>query len=173
MTGWFSGVSPLKTPGISRVTRVTRVHPYTQNKKHSITYDTHPLTPNNYSPAGSVTTVTLSLALFIKQFRVTGEKRGVSLSVTRADRVPSWARGKRYDYKGGGSAVLPVATWQVEDVWAYHITHGLPWLSIYDKMGPSARNGLVGRSGEEFGRIEFLRQHYPDVWRWAHAKGIV
>lgn len=82
-------------------------------------------------------------------------------------------RGSKYDYKDGGSATLPISTWQTADVWAYIITHGLPWLDIYDVLGPNARNGLIGRSGEEFGRIEYLKHYFPDVWRWAILKNIL
>lgn len=98
---------------------------------------------------------------------------GLRAAESRARRMLIGCRGDHYDYKDGGSALLPIATWQVEDIWAYHIINNLPWLSIYDKLGPHARNGLIGRSGEEFGRVEFLRRHYPDVWRWAVARGIL
>jgi hypothetical protein len=40
------------------------------------------------------------------------------------------------------------------------------------RLGPGARNGLVGRSGEEFGCSETLKFFFPDVWRWAKAAGV-
>lgn len=98
---------------------------------------------------------------------------GLRAAESRARRYSIGRRGSHYDYAGGGSAVLPIATWQTEDVWAYLVTHGLPWLSVYDALGPAARNGFVGRSGEEFGRVEYLKRHFPDVWRWATARGLV
>ena len=79
-------------------------------------------------------------------------------------------RGLAYDYADGGGAYLPIANWTWQDVWAYIVTHGLPWLDIYDRMGPKARNGIIGRSGETHGRIEYLREHYPDAWRMAIYK---
>lgn len=98
---------------------------------------------------------------------------GLRAAESRNRRMLIGHRGSAYDYASGGSAVLPIATWQTEDVWAYIVTHGLPWLSIYDALGPHARNGFIGRSGEEFGRLEFLRQHFPDVWRWARERGLM
>ena len=82
-------------------------------------------------------------------------------------------RGDAYEYQDGTRAALPIARWSVDDVWAYIVTHDLPWLDIYDAIGPHARNGLVGRNGERFGRAEYLRHHFPDVWRWAVAKGLL
>lgn len=81
-------------------------------------------------------------------------------------------RGAAYTYRDGTRAVLPIARWSVDDVWAYIATHDLPWLDIYDAMGPQARNGLIGRNGERFGRAEYLRHHFPDAWRWAVARGV-
>lgn len=81
-------------------------------------------------------------------------------------------RGNAYEYRDGTRAVLPIARWSVEDVWAYIVTHDLPWLDIYDAIGPQARNGLIGRNGERFGREEYLRHHFPDAWRWAVARGV-
>lgn len=92
---------------------------------------------------------------------------GLRAAESRKRRMSIGRRGAAYDYVDGGSAILPIATWQTNDVWAYIVTNGLPWLTIYDLLGPEARNGLVGRSGDNFGRIEYLRLHYPDVWRWA------
>lgn len=82
-------------------------------------------------------------------------------------------RGDAYEYQDGTRAVLPIARWSVEDVWAYIVTHDLPWLDIYDAIGPQARNGLIGRNGERFGREEYLRYHFPDAWRWAVARGVL
>lgn len=95
---------------------------------------------------------------------------GLRASESRNRRMSIGVRGTDYMYSAGGRALLPIGTWQTLDVWAYIITNDLPWLEIYDAMGPAARNGLVGRSGEEFGRMEYLRQHFPDVWRWQAAK---
>lgn len=83
------------------------------------------------------------------------------------------SRGSSYTYADGTTAVIPIARWFVNDVWAYIITHDLPWLNIYDTIGPDARNGLIGRNGERFGRSEYLRQHYPEAWRWAVSQGIL
>lgn len=97
---------------------------------------------------------------------------GLRAAESRNRRMSVGRRGLDYTYVNGGRALLPIGTWQTADVWAYIVTAGLPWLDVYDRMGPSARNGLVGRSGEEFGREEYLRHYFPDVWRWAVSRGI-
>ena len=97
---------------------------------------------------------------------------GLRASESRNRRMLIGRRGNQYDYKSGGSAVLPVANWQTMDIWAYIAPNVLPWLDIYDVLGPSARNGLVGRSGEEYGRIEYLKHYFPDVWAWAKRNNI-
>jgi 3'-phosphoadenosine 5'-phosphosulfate sulfotransferase (PAPS reductase)/FAD synthetase len=63
--------------------------------------------------------------------------------------------------------LAPIRDWSTDDVWAYIVTHGLPWLSIYDYLGPSARNGLIGIGGSENGRLAFLKQYYPEAYRMA------
>lgn len=63
--------------------------------------------------------------------------------------------------------ICPLADWRTADVWTYIISHGLPWLSIYDYVGPDARNGLIGRSGVEQGRHVYLKLYYPEVYRQA------
>jgi 3'-phosphoadenosine 5'-phosphosulfate sulfotransferase (PAPS reductase)/FAD synthetase len=98
---------------------------------------------------------------------------GLRAAESRNRRMSIGVRGDHYEYKDGTCAVLPISSWLTADVWAYIVTNGLPWLSIYDYLGPEARNGLVGRSGEKFGRLEYLKQHYPDVWRWATAAGVL
>jgi 3'-phosphoadenosine 5'-phosphosulfate sulfotransferase (PAPS reductase)/FAD synthetase len=58
----------------------------------------------------------------------------------------------------------PLWQWSTDDVWTYTIAHGLPWLSIYDHLGPDARNGLIGRNGSVRGRLVYLKQHYPQAF---------
>lgn len=61
----------------------------------------------------------------------------------------------------------PLWSWSTEDVWTYIIQQGLPWLSIYDHLGPEARNGLIGKNGREHGRLVYLKRFYPDAFRHA------
>lgn len=61
----------------------------------------------------------------------------------------------------------PIWDWSTEDVWTYIVRHDLPWLSIYDHLGPTARNGLIGKNGREHGRLVFLKQHYPAAFQQA------
>jgi hypothetical protein len=43
----------------------------------------------------------------------------------------------------------------------------MPWLTIYDYLGPDARNGLIGRNEEAYGRLVYLRKYYPEAYRVA------
>lgn len=61
----------------------------------------------------------------------------------------------------------PLWNWSTADVWTYTVKHELPWLSIYDHLGPDARNGLIGKNGREHGRMAFLKRHYPEAFQHA------
>jgi len=61
----------------------------------------------------------------------------------------------------------PIWHWSTDDVWTYLVRHDLPWLSIYDHLGPEARNGLVGRNGQQSGRLVYLKRFYPEAFRLA------
>lgn len=98
---------------------------------------------------------------------ITTRVMGLRTEESRARATTVRHRGAVYDYVGGGRRILPIADWSWKDVWAYTVTNDLPWLSVYDHGGPQARNGLIGRSGMENGRMAFLRQHYPDAYRLA------
>lgn len=65
------------------------------------------------------------------------------------------------------NTLQPIWDWSTEDVWTYIVAHDLPWLSIYDHLGPDARNGLIGKNGREHGRLVFLKQHYPAAFQQA------
>lgn len=61
----------------------------------------------------------------------------------------------------------PIWDWSTEDVWTYLVRHDIPWLSIYDHLGPEARNGLIGKNGKQQGRLIYLKRYYPDAFRRA------
>jgi 3'-phosphoadenosine 5'-phosphosulfate sulfotransferase (PAPS reductase)/FAD synthetase len=69
--------------------------------------------------------------------------------------------------KDGTLVLSPIADWSTNDVWAYIVSRNLPWLRIYDVLGPEARNGLVGRNAERYGRLAYLRQYFPKAYLWA------
>lgn len=41
-------------------------------------------------------------------------------------------RGKEYTKKNGENICLPLAGWNGNDIWAYHVLHNLPFMRIYD-----------------------------------------
>lgn len=73
------------------------------------------------------------------------------------------------DRGSSATRLCPIGQWSNDDVWAYIVTRGLPWLSIYDHIGPSARNGLIGKNGDAHGRLAFLKLYYPEAYRLART----
>lgn len=84
-------------------------------------------------------------------------------------RMSAAIHGPDHVYADGRRRLLPIAGWGWRDVWAYIVTHDLPWLSVYDHGGPQARNCLVGRQGQNYGRLNFLRERYPEAYELAKA----
>lgn len=70
-------------------------------------------------------------------------------------------------YRADGTVrYCPLAKWTTDDVWAYIVTNKIPWLRIYDAIGPSARNGLIGRT-DGHRRMAYLRMYFPEAYRVA------
>jgi phosphoadenosine phosphosulfate reductase len=96
-----------------------------------------------------------------------GHGRDIALIGIRAEE----SRGRKLAaYRSRGVfefSAWPIWDWSSDDVWAYILSNDLPWLSIYEHLGPDARNGLIGRNGVESGRMAYLRRYYPDAYRHA------
>ena len=92
---------------------------------------------------------------------------GLRAEESRGRAASMRVHGEAYTYRDGQSRLLPIAKWRTADIWAYIVTHDLPWLSIYDLYGPHARNGLIGWAGAAQGRFAFLRIYYPDAYQRA------
>jgi 3'-phosphoadenosine 5'-phosphosulfate sulfotransferase (PAPS reductase)/FAD synthetase len=100
-----------------------------------------------------------------KDLTAHAESAGLSRRVTGIRCAESKARARVRAQTA--STLQPLRDWSTEDVWTYTIEHGLPWLSIYDHLGPDARNGLIGKNGREHGRLVYLRRYYPEAFRRA------
>lgn len=85
----------------------------------------------------------------------------------RAEESPDRRKSLGRDKGVSESRLCPISLWTHHDVWAYTVSEGLPWLSIYDHLGPDARNGLIGRNAVERGRLVYLRRYYPEAYRVA------
>jgi len=92
---------------------------------------------------------------------------GMRADESKGRRVRLSTHGEIYLQANGFTRHCPLGLWSTQDIWAYTITQGLPWLTIYDHLGPSARNGLIGRSGIQHGRMVWLRKYYPEAYRVA------
>jgi 3'-phosphoadenosine 5'-phosphosulfate sulfotransferase (PAPS reductase)/FAD synthetase len=86
---------------------------------------------------------------------------------------PELSRARAYVAKATANTLCPLAEWSARDVWCCLVTHGLPWLTIYDHLGPAARNGIIGRNGEAHGRLVYLRKHYPAAYQEARRLGLL
>jgi phosphoadenosine phosphosulfate reductase len=78
--------------------------------------------------------------------------------------------GTLYQYKRDDVwRCLPVAYFSYLDIWAYIISHNLPYNRVYDKMWelPIEDQRVSYYAGETkrcHGRWVFLRQHYVELW---------
>ena len=70
----------------------------------------------------------------------------------------------------------PILEWSAENVWAYHRRFGLPHNALYDRPAPE---GFEVRTGcwtctipIRYGKIEFLRNNYPRLWRTLLGRGL-
>ena len=70
----------------------------------------------------------------------------------------------------------PILDWTNEDVWEYHKLNSIPHNSLYDNQPPI---GFDLRTGcwcctipIKYGKLEFLRIHYPRLWRLLLKKGV-
>jgi phosphoadenosine phosphosulfate reductase len=70
----------------------------------------------------------------------------------------------------------PIQDWTNNDVWKYHEIFDIPRNSFYDKDAP---DGFDVRTGcwcctipIKYGKVEFLRHHYPHLWKLLLKKGL-
>lgn len=100
---------------------------------------------------------------------------GLRAEESRARMLNFRVRGTRYYNKGRNLwTVLPLASWSARDIFAYHVVHHIPWSPIYDRtfLHPEPeriREGwwTTGETAHEHGMGEWLRYHYPELWRRA------
>jgi 3'-phosphoadenosine 5'-phosphosulfate sulfotransferase (PAPS reductase)/FAD synthetase len=83
------------------------------------------------------------------------------------------SKNRQHVAKATKNTICPIADWSQDDVWCYIVSHGLPWLTIYDYIGPHARNGLIGKSGEAHGRLVYLKKFYPAAYQEARRLGVI
>lgn len=70
----------------------------------------------------------------------------------------------------------PIQNWTETDVWEYHKLFNIPYNGLYDRAAP---NGFEVRTAcwcctipIKYGKIEFLRMHYPDLWELLLKRGL-
>lgn len=107
------------------------------------------------------------LTCYAQDANLTTSILGLRAEESEGRRIDAYTHGPVYQKKDGTVRCCPIQFWSYRDVWAYIFNAKLPYLSIYDKIGPAARNGLIGRNGIEHGRMIFLRKYYPEAFRYA------
>lgn len=97
---------------------------------------------------------------------------GLRAEESRGRALNAFTRGDLYTRLDGMTISQPISLWRTEDVWAYHMRHGLPWHPVYDcERGhpdperirlafPIPAGGSARR-----GQAVWLRTHWPDFWR--------
>jgi len=79
-------------------------------------------------------------------------------------------RGQVFRYKRDGIlACQPIAHWTYFDVWAFIVSHNLPYCGVYDRMWdmPEREQRVsywAGETNRENGRYVWLKRHYPELW---------
>jgi 3'-phosphoadenosine 5'-phosphosulfate sulfotransferase (PAPS reductase)/FAD synthetase len=99
---------------------------------------------------------------------------GVQIMGIRADESTTrrtFLRAKGAIYAARGITIAcPIAWWTAKDVWAYIVAHDLPYHPLYDcethgETRETLRNtGWLATDGAEYGRIAWLREHYPEQY---------
>lgn len=98
---------------------------------------------------------------------------GMRADESHARRMNIAKRGEAYCVasRGGERVVLPLAGWSGNDIWAYTVANGLPWLRMYE-FGESrhrARSDFTlavgGGSLARHGVFQTYRDAYPQWWR--------
>lgn len=94
-------------------------------------------------------------------FGCSGTMLGLRAGESHARLMNALTHGHDYTRRDGSRIVLPLSRWSGRDVWAYLVSHDLPWLRIYDEATAGrerARSGFVfATSGSDA-----LRRH--GVW---------
>jgi 3'-phosphoadenosine 5'-phosphosulfate sulfotransferase (PAPS reductase)/FAD synthetase len=67
----------------------------------------------------------------------------------------------------------PLAAWTWMDVWAYLVTRGVPWLSVYDRVAPVVGYAQARWTTMHDGEFSHLAGATDGVlwWRWRHTRG--
>lgn len=81
------------------------------------------------------------------------------------------ARGELYQGADRTWYCMPIARWELRDVWAYIASRDLPYNSAYDRMSDAripreAQRvaGALGERGSGWGRHVYLRRFEPERW---------
>lgn len=97
---------------------------------------------------------------------------GVRASESNARSLHVASRGELYRGADGTWYCMPLARWELSDVWAYIASRGLRYHSAYDLMSAAGIprehqriSGALGERGSGWGRHAILRMVDPDKWR--------
>lgn len=117
----------------------------------------------------------LAMAEGQRQLGAAGSFGGMRADESKARWMLTHTKGNDYVTVDNRRIVLPIAYWSGADVWAYIVTHGLPWLKIYDYSPRGSR--IRERSEPAFavtgGVADSIRRHgswigwrsaYPEWW---------
>ena len=101
--------------------------------------------------------------LALKEYEIDTEFVGIQASESMIRRLSYFREGDYYYSKQYGCyLVRPIATWDDNDVWAYHKKVGIPYCKLYDDM---KRNGCMPCTGfKEWRKI--LRKVNPRMYEF-------
>ena len=102
---------------------------------------------------------------------------GLRAGESSGRRMSARKRGELYRVKSGLWHLCPLAVWEDDDVWGYIASQDLRYNAAYDRMAQSGlprrawRVGLLlGICAANMGRLAWLRQTEPELWRALYAE---
>lgn len=103
------------------------------------------------------------------QYGFDGMFYGLRAEESRGRRLHCRSRGTTFRYGNGALACQPLAFWSRMDVWAYIVTHQLPYCGTYDRLwdAPPEDQRIsywAGETKRRWGRYAWLRRNYPELW---------
>lgn len=119
------------------------------------------------------------MAFFAEQTGVRGQVIGLRAAESLGRSALFRVRGSVHAVQGQGGVVHihPLASWSVQDVWAYIAAHALPYNAVYDRLTalgvPREQQRVsswAGTTGHTMGRFAVLKAGWPDLYqRFADA----
>lgn len=116
------------------------------------------------------TTVYGPVRRFLADYPHDGCAYGLRQEESRGRRMNGRTKGGVFWSKAYGVWMCqPIHQWSYNDVWAYIVSHNIPYCGTYDRMWemPEREQRIsywAGETNRQYGRWAWLKRHYPDLY---------